>query len=284
MDSRNSQNYSPFRRQLYTVIFEADTPSGKLFDVVLLIAILASVIVVMMETVPGYEEHHHNMFVILEWIFTIFFSIEYLVRIYTVQSPKKYITSFYGVIDFVSILPTYLSLFIVGSQSLMIVRAVRLLRVFRIFKLGNFLVEGEMLMKALKQSRDKILVFTFFILVMVTIFGSVVYLVESTFEGGSPAFTSIPKSIYWAIVTITTVGYGDIAPATTLGQFISSIIMIMGYAVIAVPTGIVTNELSNYSKLKAGTKVTSQVCSLCLKDGHENDAVHCKFCGEHLHL
>lgn len=282
MDSRTRQNYSPFRRELYTIIFEADTPAGKLFDVILLIAILASVIVVMLETVPGYTEDHHKMFLILEWIFTIFFSIEYIVRIYTVQSPRKYMTSFYGVVDFLSILPTYLSLFFVGSQSFMIVRALRLLRVFRIFKLGNFLIEGEMIMKALKQSRDKILVFTFFILVMVTIFGSIVYFIESTFVGGSPAFTSIPKSIYWAIVTITTVGYGDIAPATTLGQFISSIIMLMGYAVIAVPTGIVTTEISNFSKLKAGKKVTSQVCSLCLKGGHESDAVHCKFCGEHL--
>jgi len=277
-----SKEFSHFRERLYEIIFEADTPAGKTFDIVLLIAIVGSVIAVMLETVPSLERYV-RLFIIIEWIFTIFFTLEYFTRIYTVHSPKRYITSFFGIVDLVSILPTYLSFF-VPISSLMVVRALRLLRVFRIFKLGNFLFEGQVIMKALKESRDKILVFIFFIVVMVTIFGSIIYLIETTHPDGNKGFTSIPKSVYWAIVTLSTVGYGDISPNTPLGQFLSSILMIMAYAVIAVPTGIVTAEFSKGKKKKATAKISTQLCSFCFKDGHDNDADYCKFCGEHLHL
>lgn len=283
MSQPKQEQFSPFRERLYEIIFEADTPAGKLFDVLLLIAILGSVIIVMLETVPSYEKYH-GLFHSLEWIFTVFFTLEYIVRIYTVHSPKKYATSFFGVVDLVSILPTYLQFLIPGSSSLMVVRAIRLLRVFRIFKLGNFLFEGQVIIKALKESRDKILVFMFFIVVMVTVFGTVIYFIESHHPDGNEGFSSIPRSVYWAIVTLSTVGYGDIYPNTALGQFLSSILMILAYAVIAVPTGIVTAEFSKGHKKKKAKKISSQTCSFCLKDGHENDADFCKFCGEHLHL
>ena len=283
MSQHKEEQFSPFRERLYEIIFEADTPAGKLFDVLLLIAILGSVVAIMLETVPSLEAYHQT-FYILEWIFTIFFTIEYFIRIYTVHRPKKYMTSFFGVIDLVSILPTYLSLFILGTSSLMVLRAIRLLRVFRIFKLGNFLFEGQIIIKALKESRDKILVFMFFIVVMVTIFGSIIYFIESHSTIGHEGFTSIPKSVYWAIVTLSTVGYGDMYPNTAIGQFLSSILMILAYAVIAVPTGIVTAEFSKGQKRKKAAKYSTQTCSFCLKDGHDNDADFCKFCGEHLHL
>ena len=280
--SAKQQQFSPFRERLYEIIFEADTYLGKLFDVSLLICILASVVAVMLETVPSFKPYEKTFYV-FEWVFTIFFTIEYFLRIYTVHSPKRYMTSFFGVVDLASILPLYLSFIIPGTpQGLMILRALRLLRVFRIFKLGNFLFEGQVIIKALKESRDKILVFMFFIVVMVTIFGSVIFFIES--EYGNEAFTSIPKSVYWAVVTLSTVGYGDIYPITPLGQFLSSILMILAYAVIAVPTGIVTAEFSKGKKKKAAKKFSTQVCSFCLKDGHDNDADYCKFCGEHLHM
>jgi len=282
--SKAPKEFSLFREKLYEIIFEADTPEGKFFDVALLIAILVSVVIVMLDTVPGLEKHH-PLFEILEWIFTIFFTLEYFARIYTVHSPKKYMTSFFGIIDLISILPTYLSIFFVGTTQLMVVRALRFLRVFRIFKLGNFLFEGQVIMKALKESRDKILVFMFFILVMVTVFGTVIFFVENHLPGGNTEeYTSIPKSVYWAIVTLSTVGYGDIYPTSALGQFLASIMMILAYAVIAVPTGIVTAEFSKGAKRKAAKKYSTQTCSFCLKDGHDNDSDYCKYCGNPLHL
>ncbi len=283
INNNKETQFSPFRERLYEIIFEADTPAGKWFDIVLLIFILASVIVVMLDTVPSMRQYS-TIFIILEWIFTIFFTVEYFIRIYTVHRPKKYITSFFGIVDLISILPTYLALVFTGTQTLMVVRALRLLRVFRIFKLGNFLFEGQVILKALKDSRDKIMVFMAFIVIMVTIFGSVIFFLESHSELGNPEFTSIPKSVYWAIVTLSTVGYGDIVPHSPLGQFLSGILMIMAYAVIAVPTGIVTNSLSKAKKRKEARKFTSQVCSYCLKDGHDIDADFCKFCGGGLHL
>jgi len=280
----NHTEFSPFRERAYEIIFEADTKEGKWFDIILLIFILASVLAIMLETVPRYQ-HLTGFFNTIEYIFTAFFTIEYLTRLYTVHSPKKYATSFFGIVDLVSILPTFIELiFHVSAGGLMVLRAVRLLRVFRIFNLGNFLFEGQVIMKALKESRDKILVFMFFIVVMVTIFGSVIFFIEQSSPIGHPGFTSIPKSVYWAVVTLSTVGYGDISPNTPLGQFLSSILMILAYAVIAVPTGIVTAEFSKGKKRKAAAKFSTQVCSFCLKDGHENDADYCKFCGEHLHM
>ena len=264
------------KERLHEIIFEADTPAGKLFDVVLLIAILLSVIIVMLESVPEYSKLYGRYFNIAEWVFTIIFTIEYLLRLYSVYKPMKYATSFFGIVDLLSILPSYLSLIFAGTHSLMVIRGLRLLRVFRIFKLANFLNEGEVIVKALKASRAKIMVFIIFILIMVSIFGSLMYLVEGQTNSG---FDSIPRSVYWAIVTLTTVGYGDISPQTTLGQFIASIIMIAGYAVIAVPTGIVTNELFVSKK---NSKVSTQSCRYCSLEGQDPDAIYCKHCGEKL--
>ena len=280
--NKNKKKFSPFRERLYEIIFEADTPKGKIFDIVLLIFILGSIIVVMLETVPQFNDKYQILFVVLEWLFTIFFTIEYITRLYTVHSPKKYATSFYGVVDLLSILPTFISLIFPGAHSLMVIRSLRLLRVFRIFKLGHFMVEGQIIVKALKESRNKIMVFLFFIIIMVTIFGSIMYLVEGAY--GNPGFSSIPKSVYWAVVTLTTVGYGDISPQSGFGQFLASIIMILGYAVIAVPTGIVTSEFTKGYKKKKAKVMTSQVCSFCLKEGHTDDADFCKFCGGSLHM
>jgi len=279
---RSEKEFSPFRERLYEVIFEADTPMGKTFDVVLLVFIFLSVIAVMLETVPSFNTKYLKIFLTLEWVFTIFFTLEYFIRIYTVHSPKKYMTSFFGIVDLLSILPTYIGLFIYGTHSLMVIRSLRLLRVFRIFKLGGFLFEGQVIIKALKESRDKIAVFMFFILILVSIFGSVMYLIEGT--AGNEAFDSIPRSVYWAIVTLTTVGYGDISPISPLGQFIAAIIMILGYAVIAVPTGIVSSEVSRaYKKRKKKEEINTQVCSHCMDDQHDASAKFCKTCGNKMH-
>jgi len=279
MSTNKKKDPRSVREKLHEVIFEADTKDGKLFDVILLIAILASVIIVILESVPAYHAEYGEFFIVLEWIFTIFFTIEYGLRLYVVYHPIKYAKSFFGMIDLMSILPTYLSLIFVGTQSLMVVRGLRLLRVFRIFKLGNFLVEGQIIITALKASKAKISVFVIFIVIMVSIFGSIMYLVEGS---QNPQFDSIPRSIYWAIVTLTTVGYGDISPHTSFGQFIAAIIMISGYAIIAVPTGIVSAEVIQAARKKSKLKVSSQSCRFCSQEGHDNDAVHCKYCGAEL--
>ena len=278
---KHHQEFSPFRERLYEIIFEADTPEGKFFDIVLLISIFASVIVVMLETVPNYNEKYGRIFIVLEWIFTIFFTFEYFTRIYTVHRPLKYITSFYGVVDLLSTLPAYIGLFLGGAHGFTIIRALRLLRIFRIFKLGNYLFEGQIIMKALKESRDKIMVFLFFILILVTIFGSIMFVVEQAY--GNEDFDSIPRSVYWAIVTITTVGYGDMSPQSPLGQFLASFIMIIAYTIIAVPTGIVTSEFTRAYKRKRSKQVTTQVCSYCMTEGHSPKADFCFKCGEELH-
>lgn len=269
---------SPWREKLHEIIFEADTPMGKLFDIWLLIFIIGSVLAVMLETVSHIEARFGTFLIALEWVFTIAFTIEYILRLLSVRRPMAYATSFFGIIDLLAIVPTYLEFFFDGSHYLAIVRALRLLRVFRVFKLGHFLNEGAVITAALRASRAKITVFLVFILLLVLIIGSVMYLVE----GGTndTQFTSIPRSVYWAIVTLTTVGYGDIAPTTTLGQFLAAIVMIMGYGVIAVPTGIVTSEIVN---LKKDTEVSTQHCPTCSHDGHDADAEYCKYCGEELH-
>jgi voltage-gated potassium channel len=225
--------------------------------------------------VPSLSTKYHDTFYIIEWIFTGFFTLEYIARIISIGKPNRYILSFYGIIDLFSILPTYLGLFIVGSESLMVIRAVRLLRIFRILKLARFVKESRQLGDALKASRHRILVFLLAVLTLSTILGTIMYLVESADAG----FTSIPRSIYWAIITLTTVGYGDIAPVTPLGQFIASIVMIMGYAILAVPTGIVTSELI---KPHTNTEVSSRSCNNCSAEGHDSNAVYCKICGEKL--
>jgi len=266
---------NPRKEKIHEIIFEADTPKGKAFDIFLMVMIIASILVVMLESVKGLQEKYHSIFYVLEWIFTIFFTIEYILRLYCVYSPLKYAKSFYGIIDVIAIMPTYLTLVLPGYHTLLVIRALRLLRVFRIFKLAHFLKEGHVIVAALKASRAKITVFLVFILLVVMIMGSVMYLIESEHNTG---FTSIPQSIYWAIVTLTTVGYGDIAPQTSLGQFVASAIMIMGYVVIAVPTGIVSSELLNQKQLQHNT----QVCRYCAEEGHDDDAEYCKYCGEKL--
>ena len=264
------------RAKLHEIIYEADTPVGKLFDVILLIAILASIVLVMLESVESIDNKYHGLLDISEWIITILFSIEYIARIVVVKKPIKYITSFYGIIDLLSTIPKYLSLLLVGSHSLVAFRALRLLRVFRILKLTRYIGESTNFVRALKTSRAKIAVFLSFVLILCIILGTVMYLVESKESG----FTSIPRSVYWAIVTLTTVGYGDIAPITPLGQFIASIIMIMGYGIIAVPTGIVSSEMTRINKKDVHTN--TQSCSNCLDSSHQDGSHFCHKCGHEL--
>ncbi len=261
------------RDKLYEIIFEADTREGKLFDMVLIILILFSILLVMLDSVPSVSSKYHEYLIAAEWMVTVLFTVEYFLRIYIVNKPKAYIFSFYGIIDFLSILPTYLGLFIVGGQSLIVIRAIRLLRIFRILKLSRYTRAGKFLVLAMVRSREKIFIFLFFVLTLVIIFGTIMYLIEGEQNG----FTSIPVSIYWAIVTLTTVGYGDISPVTGFGQFLASIIMIIGYAIIAVPTGIVTSEMMHH-KFSTNT----QVCSKCMHSTHDDDAHFCKICGEPL--
>ena len=229
-----------WKSRLHEIIYEADTPEGKLFDIVLLFVIIASIILVMLESVNSINDKFHDILNILEWIITILFSIEYIARIVTVQKPIKYITSFYGVIDLLSTIPKYISLIFAGTHALVALRALRLLRIFRILKLARYLGASNNLVQALKASRAKIAVFLFAVIIVSIILGTIMYLVEGEENG----FTNIPRSIYWAIVTLTTVGYGDISPKTNVGQVLASIIMILGYGIIAVPTGIVSVEIS----------------------------------------
>ncbi|MCB0478777.1 MAG: ion transporter [Crocinitomicaceae bacterium] len=261
--------------KLHTIIFEADTRAGKLFDVVLLWAILISVLLVMGESVKGLRIEYGRFFHIAEWFFTILFTLEYILRLICVHKPIKYIFSFYGIIDLLSIIPTYLALFFIDTRSLRVIRSLRLLRVFRVLKLGRFVKESDLLMEALKNSRYRITVFLFAVLAVTSIMGTVMYLVESPETG----FTSIPRSIYWAIVTLTTVGFGDIAPQSDLGQFIASIVMVLGYAIIAIPTGIITGEVI---KSTDTSNINTQVCINCQHDKHDTDAKYCKMCGTEL--
>lgn len=259
-----------FRNKLYEIIFEADTAAGKWFDIVLLWAILLSVLVVFLESISELRTSYGDIFYYLEWFFTILFSVEYILRIVSTRNPFGYIFSFYGIIDVLAILPTYLSLVIAGSQYFLVIRILRLLRVFRILKLTHMIRQAAILKKALIASRGKIAVFLFAVLTLIVIIGAVMYVIEGPENG----FTSIPFSMYWAIVTMTTVGYGDISPQTTIGQIFASLVMIMGYAIIAVPTGIVSVEIADVTK-----RSSAQVCPGCFKEGHDADAKYCKYCG-----
>lgn len=265
------QQQPGWRKKLYTIIYESNTRAGKAFDVVLLVLIVLSVIVVMLDSMESWNRDFGKLFYVLEWAFTIIFTIEYILRLICIQRPLKYATSFLGVIDLLSIIPTYLSILVVGTQSLLVVRSLRLLRIFRIFKLTHFLTEMHFLGTAVRGSLKKISIFMLIVLTLVVILGSIMYLVEGPDNG----FTNIPNSIYWAIVTITTVGYGDISPVTPLGKFIATCIMFIGYSIIAVPTGIVTTEMS----MTARKMSTIRRCKVCMRDGHEPDALHCKWCG-----
>jgi voltage-gated potassium channel len=262
------------KNRLHEIIFEADTRAGKNFDIALLLAIVISVGLLMVDSVKSISSAHKVFFYVSEWIFTGLFTIEYLLRIWITKKPIKYVFSFYGLIDLLSILPTFLEIFMAGTGSLMVIRVFRLLRVFRVLKLVQFINEARVLMDALRTSRKKITVFIFFIITITVLMGTVMYIIE----GGENGFTSIPRSMYWAIVTLTTVGYGDIAPQTVLGQTVASIIMILGYGVIAIPTGIVGAEIIKSDN----TSTSTQVCQSCSMEGHDDDAKHCKYCGAEL--
>lgn len=261
---------SKWKHRLHEIIYEADTKEGKLFDVILLIAIIASIILVMLESVESFDKKYHTFLNISEWIITILFSIEYILRVISIKKPLTYIFSFYGVIDLLSTIPKYLSLFLIGSHHLAALRALRLLRIFRILKLARYIGASNRLLIALKASKAKISVFLFFVVILCVILGTVMYMIE----GAENGFTSIPRSVYWAIVTLTTVGYGDIAPHTPIGQFIASIIMILGYGIIAIPTGIVSSEMT-----KNIIHTNTQACPNCSKDKHKDGAIYCYNCG-----
>jgi voltage-gated potassium channel len=262
-----------WRERLRVIIFEADTPAGKAFDVSLLVAILASVLAVMLDSVTSIRSEYGRALDVTEWIFTLLFTVEYVLRLVCVPIPLHYARSFFGVVDLLAILPTYLSLLLPGAEHLLVIRGIRLLRIFRVFKLGRFLGEASILRNALVDSRHKITVFLGSIAILVTILGTAMYLVEGPENG----FTSIPISVYWAVVTLTTVGYGDIAPQTVLGKGLATVVMILGYSVLAVPTGIVTAEIVEAAV--ASRKVTTRCCPQCMAEGHDPDARFCKDCG-----
>ncbi|MBC8319771.1 MAG: ion transporter [Bacteroidetes bacterium] len=264
---------SRHKKIIHDIIFEADTRAGKLFDILLFITIIFSVIIVMLDSVDSLHIKYGDMFLSIEWIITFIFTIEYFLRIYSVRKSFKYIFSFYGIIDLLSILPTYISLFVTGTHFLLVIRMLRLLRIFRVFKLARYVKASNVLLLALRNSRRKIIVFVEVIMIIVVITGALMYLIE----GPETGFTSIPKAIYWAIVTITTVGYGDIAPQTVLGQTIASLLMIIGFAIIAIPTSIIGSELINVKSRK-----NTHVCYSCQFAEHDDNAEFCKKCGEKL--
>jgi voltage-gated potassium channel len=257
------------------IIFRHDTPAGKAFDIALLIAIAASIVAVMLESVPPIQERYGRELLIVEWAFTVLFTVEYVLRLLSVRSPRHYALSFFGIIDVLAIAPTYLSLLLPGAQQLLVIRGLRFLRVFRVLKLSEYLGEARVLIAALRASRRKITVFVFTVLTLVLIVGALMHLIEGPEHG----FTNLPVSVYWAIVTLTTVGYGDIAPQTGLGRLLASILMITGYGIIAVPTGIVTAELVAAGRQSQGPV---RVCAACNAAGHDADARFCKRCGARL--
>lgn len=259
------------KERLNEIIFGTETPAGKLFDMVLITAILLSVMAVMLDSVIWFANLYHRELLWVEWFFTLLFTAEYLTRIYCARNSWHYMRSFYGIVDLISILPTYLALIFTGANYLMIIRLLRVLRIFRILKLVRYLSEANVLIRSMLASRRKIFIFFCTVLVLSTVFGSLMFVVEGPEHG----FTSIPKSIYWTIVTITTVGYGDITPQTAIGQVVASMAMLTGYSIIAVPTGILTAELATEMQRER----IGRQCRNCRKSGHDRDAVHCKFCG-----
>ena len=264
---------STFREKIKIIIFGTDTKAGKLFDVVLIISIVLSIITVMLDSVVEYNQQYGHILRIAEWTFTIMFTVEYLLRIYSIRRPFSYIFSFFGIIDFLAILPTYLSLFMPGTEVFAIIRVLRVLRIFRVLKLVQFMGEADLLMTAMIASRRKVFIWLFLVMNIVIILGSIMYLVES----GNTGFNSIPRSIYWAVVTLTTVGYGDVVPLTSLGQALASFIMVLGYSIIAVPTGIVTSEITFAAK-----SIKEQRCVVCGKEGLDERAKFCSNCASKL--
>jgi len=271
--AKHDNDLSPLQNRIHEIIFEADTKAGKFFDVVLLIFIVVSVAITMLDSLTIDSKRINNWLYILEWVVTIGFTIEYALRLYCVNKPIKYVFSFFGIIDLLSLIPTYLSIIFAESHYLTVIRILRLLRIFRIFKLAPYIKESNLLLISLRNSRRKISIFFFFMILLTTILGSAMYVIEF---GVNDKFSSIPESIYWAIVTITTVGYGDISPVTPMGKFLASFMMILGYAIIAVPTGIITANIAKEYKME---NLTTQSCPHCTKEGHDIDAKHCKYCG-----
>ncbi len=273
---KSSINHSLIKNKIHIIIEGTDTPAGKLFDVLILVAIITSVLVVMLDSVLFLRLQYGRLFFVAEWFFTILFTIEYALRLYSAPNRRRYVTSFYGAVDLLALLPTYLSLFFAGTHYLLVVRILRILRIFRVFRLKSYMQQAGFLAAAFKTSQHKITVFFLSLLLLVTIFGSVLYVVEGPENG----FTSIPLSIYWAVVTLTTVGYGDISPKTPLGQAIASMVMITGYAIIAVPTGIFTAELTRTMR----PQLQPISCPNCGKFGHATNAKFCDRCGHDLHV
>lgn len=259
----------PWRIRLFEVIFEADTPAGRWFDVALILTILLSVAVVFLDSVRSIRAVYGRILTVAEWIFTILFTVEYILRNICVEKRIHYITSFYGIVDLLGVIPTYLSLVFPGTRFLSVIRILRVQRIFRILNLSPYLSELRAILQALKASRRKIMVFLVLVLIIAVVVGSLMYVIE----GESNGFNSIPHSLYWAIVTMTTVGYGDISPQTPLGQLLAAVLMIMGYSIIVVPTGIVSVEMIRNPG--SGT----QACPRCSAEGHDDDAVFCKYCG-----
>jgi voltage-gated potassium channel len=264
-----------WRARLHEIVFEADTPAGRFFDFALIWLILLSVATVILESVRHVRQQYGDLLYALEWVFTLLFTVEYLLRLMSVRRPLRYATSFFGVVDLLAIIPTYLSIFVPGSQYLLVIRILRLLRIFRLLKLSEYITEADTLRRALRASRRKISVFLSAVVLLVIIIGAMMYVIEGEENG----FTNIPVSIYWAIVTMTTVGYGDLSPRTPFGQMIASIVMIIGYGIIAVPTGIVSVELAHAARQQ---NVTTQSCPECGAEGHDPDALCCKYCGANL--
>jgi voltage-gated potassium channel len=275
---RGADTRSRLRARVHEVIFEADTPAGKRFDLVLLAAILASVLAVMLDSVPSIHAVWGFELRAAEWLFTALFTVEYGLRLWCVERPARYARSFFGLVDLVAILPSYLSLFFDGAQSLLLVRELRILRVFRLLKLAQYIGEATLLREALRASRPKIAVFLVVVVNIASIMGAAMYLVE----GEPGGFDSIPAGVYWAIVTMTTVGFGDIAPVTVQGRMLASLLMLMGYGIIAIPTGIVTSEIVQAGRAKVRLPVSTQCCPSCGAEGHDADARHCKYCGAEL--
>lgn len=264
----------PWRAKINEIIFGAETFAGKMFDIVLIVAIVISVASVLADSVASLNARYGHIYYWVEWFFTILFTIEYALRLISVKRPARYAFSFYGLVDLFSIIPTYVSLLIPGASSLLVIRVLRILRIFRVLKLMPYVGEAELMIRAIRQSRRKIFVFLYTVLTLVIVFGAIMYLIEGPEHG----FTSIPQSMYWAIVTLTTVGYGDIAPQTFAGQFVAAGIMVCGYSIIAVPTGIYVAEMANMIR----TARDARGCPGCGKTGHDVDAAHCKYCGEAL--
>ena len=263
------------KQKVYSIVFESDTPKGRLFDIILISSIIVSVLMVILESMHLFSPTAYWVLRLLEYLLTLFFTIEYLARIYCLTNPRKYIFSFFGIVDLLATLPLYIGLLFPGARYLLIIRAFRLIRVFRVFKLFNFLNEGERLLTALRESSKKIAVFFLFVVILVTSIGTLMYMIEGTQPNSQ--FNNIPNSIYWAIVTMTTVGYGDITPVTGLGKFLSACVMLIGYTIIAVPTGIVSASM-----MKDYKRRRDKECPNCHRSGHEDNAEFCKYCGHKL--